>query len=143
MEIEWRYDISTVNWQELSELYRTAPLGAKKPEDLQLVFGNSMFHCFVYTGPTLVGAGRALADGRDCSYLCDIAVHPHYQARGIGKAIVSRLIRLSSGHNKIMLYSSPGKDGFYKGLGFRRLTTGMAIFEDQQQAIADGLVEKL
>lgn len=141
MEYEWRFSAAQVDWDELSELYRLAPLGEKKPADLQQVFGNSMFHCFVYHQQALIGAGRGLADGRDCSYLCDIAVHPHYQRRGIGKAIVSRLIELSAGHNKIMLYSSPGKDAFYRGLGFKKLTTGMAIFEDPEKAVAEGLVD--
>lgn len=35
-----------------------------------------MFKCFVFDGELLVGAGRAVADGIDCFYRCDVAVHP-------------------------------------------------------------------
>lgn len=142
MDYTWHLREQNIDWQELSELYRIAPLGEKQPGDLQQVFGNSMFHCFVRHRGHLVGAGRALADGRDCSYLCDIAVHPQHQGRGLGRTIVAKLIELSAGHNKIMLYSAPGKEAFYKQLGFQRLTTGMAIFEDPQQALAERLVEE-
>jgi hypothetical protein len=56
-----------------------------------------------------VGAGRGLSDGRDCAYLCDIAVLPTYQAQGVGKVITARLLRLAGGHRKIILYAAPGQ----------------------------------
>ena len=101
---------------------------------------NSRFRCFVYDSGKLIGAGRALADGKDCSYICDIAVHPSYQGLGIGKEIVSRLVELSKGHKKIILYAAPGKETFYRRFGFKRMATAMAIFENQAQALENGLV---
>ncbi len=79
MPLEWKYSTDGVDWEELSALYRVAPLGDKKPLHLQTVFSNSMFRCFVYEDGRLVAAGRALADGLDCSYICDIAVLPSHQ----------------------------------------------------------------
>lgn len=137
---EWRFSQDGVDWQELSDLYRAAPLGDKKAEDLKLVFSNSMFKVFVYDGGKLVGVGRALADGRDASYLCDIAVLPSHQGTGMGKEIVRVLVERSRGHRKIILYAAPGKDTFYLRLGFKRMTTAMAIFEDQARALREGLV---
>jgi predicted N-acetyltransferase YhbS len=136
--ISWTDDLSTVDWNELAALYRVAPLGDKSATDLRLVFGHSMFRAFAFDDGRLVGAGRALADGRDCAYLCDIAVHPSHQGRGLGKEIVQRLVRLSAGHRKIILYSVPGKEPFYASFGFRRMTTAMAIFADQARAFAAG-----
>ena len=48
MDFSWVYDHSEVDWDELSELYRIAPLGEKSPEDLATVFSNSKFKCFIY-----------------------------------------------------------------------------------------------
>ena len=140
MPLTWTDSLDTVDWDELSELYRVAPLGNKSASDLRVVFTNSMYRCFAYDEGRLVAAGRALADGIDCSYLCDIAVHPDHQGRGVGKEIVDRLRDLSRNHRKIILYAAPGKDGFYLKLGFRRMLTAMAIFRDQAQAIDAGLV---
>ena len=140
MTLQWSDSLETINWQELSDLYKVAPLGNKKPSDLATVFSNSMFRCFVYENGRLIGAGRALADGVDVSYLADIAVHPDCQGRGIGKEIVARLRGLSQGHRKIILYAAPGKDRFYLNLGFKRMLTAMAIFENQAQAVEVGLV---
>jgi len=131
-----------MNWEELSTLYKIAPLGDKKADDLQRAFGNSMYKCFVFDGSKLVGAGRALADGVDCSYICDVAVHPEYQGTGFGKRIVKKLMSLSADHKKIILYANPGKEGFYKKLGFKRLNTAMAIFQDLSFAIEVGLVDE-
>jgi hypothetical protein len=38
------------------------------------------------------------------------------------------------------LYAVPGKEEFYKKLGFKRMTTAMAIFQDEAGAFARGLV---
>jgi len=139
--MQWLFDDSSIDWSELSRLYRIAPLGDKRPQDLQVAFSNSRFKCFVLDDGALVGAGRAVADGVDCSYLCDVAIHPDHQGRGLGTAIIAKLKELSAGHKKIILYANPGKEGFYKKLGFKRMRTAMAIFLDQERAIREGLVE--
>jgi ribosomal protein S18 acetylase RimI-like enzyme len=140
--LQWIFDDSGVDWNELSELYRIAPLGNKSADHLKRVYANSMFKCFAYNGATLVGAGRAVADGLDTSYLCDIAVHPGYQGKGLGIAIVEKLKALSAGHRKIILYANPGKEGFYARLGFRRMRTAMAIFRDRDHAVRTGLIDE-
>jgi hypothetical protein len=47
---------------------------------------------------------------------------------------------LSRGHPKIILYSVPGKEPFYRKLGFKRMNTAMAIFDDQALALERGYV---
>lgn len=140
--LRWQFDQRGIDWNALSELYRIAPLGEKKPDDLRMSFTNSLFKCFVFDGDRLVGAGRALADGIDCSYICDVAVHPGYQGRGIGRAILLKLRDFSAKHRKVILYANPGKEGFYRKLGFLPMRTAMAIFRNQPQAIATGLVSE-
>ena len=142
MQISWKYDQERIDWEELSNLYRIAPLGEKMADDLQTSFGNSMYKCFVFEGPKLVGVGRVLADGVDCAYICDVAVHPKCQGTGLGKSIVKKLMALSEGHKKVILYANPGKEGFYKKLGFKRMSTAMAIFQDQKHALEAGLVNE-
>jgi ribosomal protein S18 acetylase RimI-like enzyme len=139
-DVVWTDDRTTVDWDELSALYLAAPLGHKPAEDLAVVFGNSRFVCFVRAAGRLIGAGRALADGIDCSYIADVAVHPDHQGRGIGRGIVLDLVRQSHGHKKVLLYASPGTEPFYDRLGFLPMRTAMARFRDADAAIASGLV---
>jgi citrate lyase synthetase len=142
VSLEWKYSTDGVDWEELSALYRAAPLGEKNPLHLQKVFSNSMFKCFVYENSRLVGSGRALADGADCSYVCDVAVLPSHQGLGLGKQIVSHLVEESRGHKKIILYAVPGKESFYRKIGFLRMATAMAIFENQQQQLECGYLSE-
>lgn len=136
--LTWTNSQEEVDWTELETLYRLAPLGNKSAAHLKLVFGNSMFKWFAREEDKLVAAGRALADGSDCSYICDIVVLPSHQGMGLGKALVARLVSDSKEHKKIILYSVPGKESFYKKLGFLRLLTAMAVFQDRETAIKRG-----
>ena len=142
MSVSFSDELAAIDWDEMSALYRAAPLGDKSAADLKLVFENRMFRVFAFDAGRLVGAGRALADGRDCSYVCDIAVLPSHQGVGLGKAIVERLVRLSGSHRKIILYAVPGKERYYETFGFRRMTTAMAIFEDPASAFARGYIDR-
>lgn len=138
MTVTWNDAQDTVDWSELETLYRLAPLGNKSAAHLRTVFTNSRFKFFAYENGRLVAAGRALSDGADCAYLCDVAVMPSHQGSGLGKAMVSRLVEAARGHRKIILYAVPGKEGFYRKLGFMRLLTAMALFDDQAAAIERG-----
>jgi len=141
MNLRWIENTENINWQELSNLYKIAPLGNKSPNNLKTVFTTSLYVFFVYKNNQLIGAGRALADGVDCSYLCDVAVHPDCQGEGIGKQIIKKLINASKGHQKIILYAVPGKEAFYENVGFAKMKTAMAIFKNQAQAQEWGLIE--
>ena len=58
MALEWKHSNDGVDWEELSALYRAAPLGDKKAAHLQKVFANSMAH----TGTVVSGCAAALHD---------------------------------------------------------------------------------
>ncbi|WP_293762030.1 GNAT family N-acetyltransferase [uncultured Aquitalea sp.] len=141
MSYVWKRDTVGLDWHALSELYRIAPLGEKSVDFLQTVFGNSRYVALVFEGERLVAAGRALADGADCAYLCDVAVAPDKQGCGLGREVIRSLMSDCAGHRKIILYAVPGKEGFYRSLGFRRMATAMAVFENQEAATARGLLQ--
>jgi ribosomal protein S18 acetylase RimI-like enzyme len=138
MSYIWNDSLDGVDWQELQALMRAAPLGDKDAEMLRKAFTNSLYRVFVVDEGRLVGAGRVVGDGVDAAYLCDVALLPSHQGRGLGQEIVSRLVALARGHRKIILYAVPGKEGFYKRFGFKRMSTAMAIFADPAQAAAKG-----
>lgn len=140
MKIDWIESQDNIDWDKLCDFYNSIPLGDKSPADLELVFSNSMFKCFALAENEIVGAGRVLADGQNTAYLCDIGVSPKCQGMGMGKQIVDNLIKQAKGHKKIILYACPGKEGFYAKLGFKKMNTAMAIFEDEAQMIADGII---
>lgn len=138
MALEWTNATDDLDWLELEELYRLAPLAGRTAAGLKIAYGGSRYKWLVREGWRLVAAGRALADGADCSYICDVAVRPSHQGTGLGKALVARLVEDSREHRKIILYARPGTEGFYRKLGFLRLATAMAQFQDREWAIRRG-----
>lgn len=139
-DYQWSDDKAEVDFTELSELYRIAPLGDKPPAALATVFGNSMFATFAYHDGALVAVGRGLADGLDCTYICDVAVHPDHQGHGLGAEVIRRLLALAKGHRKIILYANPGTEPFYARLGFLRMNTAMAVWNDPARGVAIGVL---
>jgi ribosomal protein S18 acetylase RimI-like enzyme len=140
--LHWSDTLDGIDWSELEALYRAAPLGNKSAAKLQIAFTNSLYRCFARDGGKLVGVGRALADGTDCAYICDVAVLPSHQGSGLGRQIVGRLVERSRGHKKIILYAVPGKESFYRKFGFLRMRTAMAIFDDQAGALERGYLDE-
>ncbi len=142
MPLAWSDSLDDAGWVALAALFEASPpLGNKQPADLEVAFGNSMFRCFVHDDGKLVGVGRVLADGVYTAYIGDIAVHPDYRGTGIGKQIVAELLRLSARHKKIILYSVPGSEPFYRKFGFQRMRTAMAIFANQGMAMERGYLD--
>jgi hypothetical protein len=89
MPLEWKHTCEEVDWKELSALYRAAPLGNKSPDHLRTcLFEQHVQVLRVRRRPLGRCRRRALADGSDCSYPCDIAVLPSHQGTGLGKQIV-------------------------------------------------------
>jgi len=67
-----------------------------------------------------IGMGRLISDGASDCYIQDIVVFSDYRHRGIGRRIVSALKKYAilTGHTWIGLISLPGREEFYKHIGF-------------------------
>ena len=99
------------------------------PDVHRTAFEASYVTVFVYHGDRLLGFGRAISDGAYQAAIYDCAVVPEYQRRGIGTIIVKNIMQPIS-HCNVILYASPGKEGFYQKYGFRKMLTGMARFRN-------------
>jgi ribosomal protein S18 acetylase RimI-like enzyme len=73
----------------------------------------------------LIGFVRILSDGIYHAYILHMIVHPDYQGRGIGKAIMKELMRML-GEQRLVptLVAAPGKAKFYKKFGFEIESNG-------------------
>ncbi|HEY2825159.1 MAG TPA: GNAT family N-acetyltransferase, partial [Gemmatimonadales bacterium] len=73
-----------------------------------------------WDGAALVGWGVVVADGVRQGYLQDVIVHPAHQRRGIGRALVSRLIDGSRNAGLTLLHVdyAPMHQRFYRACGF-------------------------
>lgn len=140
MKLDVRYDCATVDWSIVSEMLKSVGMAYHAPDVHKRAFEASHTTVFVYHSEILVGFGRALSDGEYQAAIYDVAVHPSDQGKGVGKLIIQSILKRIPKCN-IILYASPGKEGFYQKLGFRKMKTGMALFKDSTGMIAKGFTE--
>ena len=138
--VQFSSDVDAVDWRQLAVVFERAPLGRREPEALEQLFRNSQVRCFAYDSSELIGAGRALTDWVNWAIVFDLVVLPEFQKCGHGRNMMQLLMDEAKARN-VMLYSSPGKERFYEGLGFRRMKTAMARFAEAESAAVRGYVE--
>jgi ribosomal protein S18 acetylase RimI-like enzyme len=128
-------DCAGVDWAEVDATLERVGMAHHGPELVRKAFEASRVVVFLYEGGRLAGFGRAISDGAYQAAIYDVAVQPEFQGRGLGRQVVQAILNELPGCS-VILYASPGKEDFYRKLGFRRMRTGMARFT-LGQAMAD------
>lgn len=81
--------------------------------------------CFIgaFVDGRLIGMGRAISDGTSDAYIQDVTVLPAFRSRGLGAAIIRRLVEELRARRIgwIGLVAEPGTEPFYRRLGFAAL----------------------
>jgi len=131
MGLKIKTDCSEVDWQAIADLLKKVGMAYHESEVHQRAFEASHTTVFIYEESQLIGFGRAISDGEYQGAIYDVAVLPEAQGKGVGKLIVQTILDRLPNCN-IILYATPGKEGFYKRLGFRLMKTGMAVFTSPQ-----------
>lgn len=82
----------TPSQSDFRRLRLAAGLSGKTEEAAARGLPNTIFAVVAYSAGRAIGMGRVIGDGGTAFQITDIAVEPEFQGRGIGKAIVSRLV---------------------------------------------------
>lgn len=128
MDFKIKNSCLNIDWNYVSQTLRKVGMANFAAEIHQKAFENSHTVVFVFDKEKLIGFGRAISDGVYQAALYDIAVLPEYQGKGIGRMIVTNIVKSLPICNFI-LYAAPGKEKFYERLNFRKMNTGMALFQ--------------
>jgi len=83
---------------------------------------HSLFHVTVRDSAELIGMGRVIGDGAITFYIQDVIVIEAYRGRGIGKAIMDRIMayiaRTATEDAVVGLFAAKGKEAFYERFDF-------------------------
>lgn len=118
--------------ETFAALREAAGMPARSREGVDRGLPNSLFGVTVVHEPTgdAVGMGRVVGDGGTVYQICDMAVHPDHQGRGLGTAIMTALddwiAETAPPNAYVNLFADV--DGFYDRFGFeetRPASTGM------------------
>ena len=131
-----------INWDEAIIVFERAALSKRRrnPGKLKRAFDSSYAVIYVFDSNKLIGLGRALCDGEYHAAIYDVVLLPEYQGKDIGKEIMRRLCDKLPVEN-IILYAVPGREGFYKKLGFKKMLTAMAILNPIMSKTESGYLE--
>ena len=140
MDIEIKLDCSNVNWKTVSDILKDVGMGYYEPDLHKKAFNNSYITVFVYHDNRMIGFGRAISDGAYQAAIYDCAVVPEFQGKGIGRMLMKNIISKVNQCN-VILYASPGKEGFYQKHEFRKMITGMARFIKKESMREHGFTE--
>ena len=140
MKIDFKLDCAGLDWKEVSEILKRVGMAYHEPDVHKRAFEASHTTVFVYHADRLIGFGRAISDGVYQAAVYDCAVLPEFQGKGVGTTIMNSILPRIS-HCNVVLYASPGKEGFYQTLGFRRMKTGMALFKKSESMRERGFTE--
>ncbi|PXV68826.1 acetyltransferase (GNAT) family protein [Dysgonomonas alginatilytica] len=137
MELIYQENCENINWEEVPQLLEKVGMSFVDVERHRISFENSFAVVFVFDKKKMVGIGRSISDGVRQSALYDIAIDPTYQGCGIGRKVIDILVNATPDCN-FVLYASPGKEDFYRKLGFKKMKTGMMLFADPRR-MEDGV----
>ena len=140
MEVDVKQDCIGVDWKTVSETLKSVEMAYYEPDVHRKAFEDSHTTVFVYHADRLIGFGRAISDGAYQAAIYDCAVLPEFQGKGVGTTIMKNILPRIS-HCNVILYATPGKEGFYQTLGFRRMKTGMALFKKSESMRERGFTE--
>ncbi len=140
MDFEVKTNCSGVDWNTISDTLRNVGMAYYEPDLHKKAFENSYITVFLFHKNQIVAFGRAISDGAYQAAVYDMAVNPDFQKKGLGKIIIKKIVEQLPECN-IILYASPGKEGFYIRNGFKKMKTGMAHFINDEKMVKRGFTE--
>jgi len=84
---------------------------------------NSLFSVVAIENGTVIGFGRIIGDGGLYYYIQDLIIHPEFQSKGLGKALMTELMNYINSNAKtgafVGLMAAKGLEKYYEQFGFK------------------------
>ncbi len=127
MSLEIKSDLEAVDWEQLAHVYRRAFEGIQSAQLMETVFRNSYATRIALLDGEIVGGVYAFSDGVLDATIHGLAVHPDFQKRGIGRALMESLMSEFGSNIAVLLTAETANQVIYRKFGFRPLKTAMAL----------------
>lgn len=92
------------------------------PVMLKNAYQHSLCIMSAYVEEKLAGIIRVVGDGYSIVYMQDLIVHPDYQKKEIGTALINAIFEKYQNVYQIVLLSDEDNVGFYEKTGFKKVS---------------------
>ncbi len=119
---EIRPFVSTKDFAAVLSLYESVNWSAytSDPERLERALNKSYEVLVALSDGEVVGLIRTVSDGEVICYIQDILVNPNYQRKGVGGALMRRILETSVVRQMVLMTDNePHQRSFYQSLGFQ------------------------
>ena len=129
-----KYNLEYHDFPILKSIYQSVGWMKHDESIIEKVFDASTHKVFVMEDKKIIGFARALSDGVFNASIYDVVVHKDFQNRGIARIALEDLLNQLKHVSCIQLIATTGNDTFYEKFGFKKLKTGMAIYQNEDLA---------
>lgn len=112
------------------ETYQSVSWLKHNKNNIREIFMNSTHIVLAIFEGKVIGFARAMSDGVFNAAIYDVVVNKNYQNKQIGINMLNYLLKEIGTLSCIHLISTKGNLEFYQKVGFKKLKTGMVIYQD-------------
>ena len=126
-------DTLDVAKEEVLSLYRASHWSsANKLDQLHQGLINSHSLITAWDVDRLVGLANTISDGFLVVYYSHVVVHPDYRRKGIGREMMTRLMKRYEGFHQHSILADRNAVGFFEGCGFKQsVCAAMWIYDGE------------
>lgn len=140
MDIIYKENNRGIHFDDVTILLQktTGAYEEKDPKKTEEAFLNSTFVLYALDSGRVVGTARALSDGAAWTLFTDLAVLPEYQNRGIGGALLDRLLTTFKGC-ELFTYTYAEAIPFFEAHGLKRSKNAFTYSGREEEALGRNL----